>query len=49
MGLVSFIQKHNENEERRRRNDIEQQKVNTMRAQQQINLKYCPHCGKPLP
>jgi RNase P subunit RPR2 len=51
MGLIGFAQKHHENVERQRRNDIEQQKLAVMKQQQMNQQKqtkqiFCPHCGK---
>lgn len=52
MGLIRFVQKHNENVEHKRIRGLEEQKLRVMQQQnqqQKTNLKYCPHCGKPLP
>jgi hypothetical protein len=51
MGLWSYLQKKDEIDEMKRRNEIEARKLQVMQQQQKSGekLKYCPHCGKPLP
>ena len=50
MGLWSHIQKSDEIAELRRRNEIEAEKVRALqKLETKEKLKYCPHCGKPLP
>ncbi len=46
MGLIRFVQKHNENVERKNIRVIEEQKLNVMRQQGQTKQVFCPHCGK---
>jgi len=49
MGLIRFIQKHNENVERQNLRQIEERKLEIMRQQQQNKQSkqvFCPHCGK---
>jgi hypothetical protein len=50
MGLWEHIQKREEIDGLKRRNEIEAEKVRALqKLQTKEKLKYCPHCGKPLP
>jgi len=52
MNRWSRMTGHDEAGELRRRNEIEARKLQLMVQEQkskQEKLKFCPHCGKPLP
>jgi hypothetical protein len=52
MGLGKYFQREAEINELKRRNAIEAKKLQLMEQEQKSGkekLKYCPHCGKPLP
>jgi len=50
MGLWEHIQKREEIDALKRRNEIEAEKVRALqKLETKEKLKYCPHCGKPLP
>jgi hypothetical protein len=52
MGIASYIQKKKEIEVAKQSNEIEAAKLKLMQQEQlsgKEKLKFCPHCGKPLP